>query len=572
MIRSSIALIVSYLLCSALAAPSFFVPFGTSNGDSVLGGNDDGYTGAIPFTFTYFGVTHSILYVDNNGLVTFNDPVPTYTPSGLISLSAPTIAPFWGDVDTRGGNDVVYRSTTDAALLASLTSFIQTSLGATDFCGATRAFVATWPAVGYYFEHYNKLNTFQVVLVADDNGNSYVILNYGDLQWTTGDASGGSNGEGGVPAFAGFTDGSETAANTVQLPGSGTSSVVNLQSSTNIGLAGQWAFQVNNGVHVFPGRDVHICGVVVPGYCEGIANCPFSSDPTLTVNGAEYTLDSTNVISFSDFLANTGEVGGRLALKGDLSLGDGFSIGSAVNTAGANAPFTHEPYAVVIGANGVWGSGEVFPTGNGYPGQSGAEEDIFAGSSFTGADNLAAKAVGSCGTAGCLDSQFNTIQSYYTAISNFFAAQATNVQSGSLWSGVLLTCNSATDTTYFVNIPDSLLAANTYFNSPVNCNSNAQWVVTVSGTSDVVFHGNPSFGNSATTTLWNIVGSGRTVTVQTQLDGSMLGPNNALFLSAGAVNGQVVFNSISSTDAMDINQIACPSVGSSSINNGCPSK
>ena len=48
-----------------------------------------------------------------------------------------------------------------------------------------------------------QLNTFQVVLVANRR-ESYVVFNYGDIAWTTGQASGGTeDGLGGIPAEVG---------------------------------------------------------------------------------------------------------------------------------------------------------------------------------------------------------------------------------------------------------------------------------------------------------------------------------------------------------------------------------
>src|SRR3954471_7454440 len=83
---------------------------------SELAANDDGSTGAVPVPFTgdFFGLEFSTVYVNNNGNVTLNGPLSTFTPFGLLSTSQPIIAPFFADVDTRNaGSDVVtYGATT----------------------------------------------------------------------------------------------------------------------------------------------------------------------------------------------------------------------------------------------------------------------------------------------------------------------------------------------------------------------------------------------------------------------------------------------------------------------------
>ena len=51
-----------------------------------------------------------------------------------------------------------------------------------------------------------QTNTFQVVL-ATDGTFSYTIFQYVKLEWTTGDASGGTEGLGGTPAMVGINAG-----------------------------------------------------------------------------------------------------------------------------------------------------------------------------------------------------------------------------------------------------------------------------------------------------------------------------------------------------------------------------
>src|SRR3972149_822712 len=79
--------------------------FGTGN----LPGNDDGssapidLTPAFPGGVRFFGGPYMQTWVNNNGNITFNAPVYNYTPLPFPIAAQPMIAPYWADVDTRGG-------------------------------------------------------------------------------------------------------------------------------------------------------------------------------------------------------------------------------------------------------------------------------------------------------------------------------------------------------------------------------------------------------------------------------------------------------------------------------------
>ena len=171
--------------------------------DGTLPADDDNSTGLVPISFPidFYGSTYSSLYVNNNGNLTFTGPLGTYTPFDLASTSTPIIAPYFADVDTRSGGGTV-------------------SYGTTTFDGHA-AFCATWSGVGYFGQHQNKLNSFQVLLVQRDDrgtGEFDIVFNYDQVQWETGDASGGTNGLGGTSATVGYSAGVPQAE--FELPGS----------------------------------------------------------------------------------------------------------------------------------------------------------------------------------------------------------------------------------------------------------------------------------------------------------------------------------------------------------------
>jgi hypothetical protein len=152
--------------------------------------NDDLSVGPINlgFTFDFYGTAQTQVYINNNGNVSFGDSYSTYTPTGFPVSGFPMIAPFWGDVDTRGiGSGLCYYKLESNRL------------------------IVTWDAVGYYNSNVDKLNTFQLIITDGTDplvgiGNN-VAFAYDDMQWTTGDVSGGTGGFGGSPATVGINKG-----------------------------------------------------------------------------------------------------------------------------------------------------------------------------------------------------------------------------------------------------------------------------------------------------------------------------------------------------------------------------
>jgi hypothetical protein len=182
----------------------------------------------LPFTLNFFGQNYSTFWVNNNGNITFRGPLDEYTPAPFPIANQPMVAAWWGDVDTSAvGGGAVYTASPDQNTL-----------------------VNTWHNVGYYDAHNDKANDFQMTLLNRPDtgtGNFDIELRYRQLQWTTGDASNGSGGTGGIPAAAGYDAGDKTHFFT--LPGSFTPSVLQLANTSNVDTStpGLWTMAIRNG-------------------------------------------------------------------------------------------------------------------------------------------------------------------------------------------------------------------------------------------------------------------------------------------------------------------------------------
>ncbi len=271
-----------------------------------LAENDDGSTGAVPigFTINFFGVAATTVFVNNNGNVTFDSALSTYTPFSLDTTNRRIIAPFFADVDTRtSGGTVTY--------------------GAGAINGRP-AFGVNWLDVDYYNSgsvNHTSRNSFQLILIdRSDTGpqNFDFWFNYNRVQWETGQASGGdANGLGGFSARAGYANGQGTFA---ELSGSGVNGALldsNLVSglvhnSLNSGVNGRYVFQVRNG-SVVPTLTITTVtprrGSTAGGTPVTVTGTNFLADTTVTVGGRPATgveLTGTTRLAFVSPPGNAG--------------------------------------------------------------------------------------------------------------------------------------------------------------------------------------------------------------------------------------------------------------------------
>lgn len=244
--------------------------------------NDDNSSGSIDLTPAFPGgicIFRSTLfrtfYVNNNGNISFEGPLGTFTPQAFPVANQPMIAPWWGDVDTRGGgrpdHNGVYWDVRPGQV------------------------AVTWYRVGVFSQNDRSPNSFQLLLRSCPGcaaGDFDVEFRYNLCQWTAGSASGGdglsgrcppgSVGSGCFPAQAGFDSGNGRDSYT--LPTSNTEDVLSLCRTSNVGEPGRWVFFLR-------GCSLSDAGVVQPdptgrivgdaGPCSGYACLP----PELRLQG-----------------------------------------------------------------------------------------------------------------------------------------------------------------------------------------------------------------------------------------------------------------------------------------------
>ena len=210
---------------------------------NVLPANDDGSTGLVNLGFTanINSTNFTQTYVNNNGNITFTNPLGTFTPSAISGGAfGPIIAAFFADVDTRaaGSLPVTYGNTT---------------------LGGFNVFGVDYIHVGVYNSQ-PIFNDFQMILTDRSDtgaGNFDIQFNYDTIVWEAGTASNApAGGLGGTSALVGYWT---SPTSNFTLPGSLVNgALVNggpnalISHSLNSNILGQYNFQVRNGAVIPP--------------------------------------------------------------------------------------------------------------------------------------------------------------------------------------------------------------------------------------------------------------------------------------------------------------------------------
>ncbi len=220
---------------------------------NTLADNDDSSTGTVNLGFSgdgkikFFSFESDNLYVNNNGNISFDSPLATFTPFDLSTTSRKIIAPFFADVDTRfTGLPVTYGTGTVNGLDAFGVNWVMVD------CNGVATPDNQFPPATVF-------NSFQLILVERfDTGakNFDIELNYDTIKWEAGEASGGDpTCLGGDSARIGYSDG--TLGNSFEFAGSavngafldsGPAATSLIQNSLNSDILGRYIIPVRAGI------------------------------------------------------------------------------------------------------------------------------------------------------------------------------------------------------------------------------------------------------------------------------------------------------------------------------------
>ena len=207
-------------------------------GENVLAIGDEAsrYVWNLGSTFdgglNFSGQIYDFLYINNNGLITFDAKSEAYTGQLFpVTGFGSVIAPFWADVDTTvtgtptttpGGNstgsDRVYY----------------------DLDPVNHVLTVTWDDVGRYYAQSSTANAFQLQLIGQGNGDFDIVFRYESINWLNGVASTPNS------AAAGYDAGD--GVHYANVAGSVTSQMLDIDTAVgNTGIAGVQVFSIRNG-------------------------------------------------------------------------------------------------------------------------------------------------------------------------------------------------------------------------------------------------------------------------------------------------------------------------------------
>jgi hypothetical protein len=154
--------------------------------------NDNATTPALhlPFNFCFFGQSFDSVFISNNGIVSFVQPIHSFIDSGHglpFGKDTLMIAPFFADANTNKNAGIVYYKITPTYM------------------------VVTWDSVRYAGIDVDGWNIFQLIITNGSDpilpqGNN-VSFCYPLMQWACSESSGGFSGYGGTPAIIGINNG-----------------------------------------------------------------------------------------------------------------------------------------------------------------------------------------------------------------------------------------------------------------------------------------------------------------------------------------------------------------------------
>jgi len=297
-----------------------------------------------------------------------------------------------------------------------------------------------------------------------------------------------------------------------------------------------------------------ICNLELQYHCPGNAATCMEVAPNALFEWDAYTL-----ISFNSYTANGGDIEGAMAVRNRANLAS-YDVGLKLGQSDAYTLFS-----LLVARNATWVSGEVHPdagspwtdrNGNTFP-----QGYIGVGGIFEAPAYLQASVLQNAYITGA---QFDEAQQYYQKIQNLLAGLPTNAEAKVIYgNGLQVTCDaSATGLVHFTVSGDILSKTQWYIT--VGCQFDAGYIIDVTGSGNVVIQGG-AFSGIVEKVVYNVLGSGRTITGATGVSGNILAPGNSYTQNAGVTYGRVIVADV--PEARQNNKPNCTDFKSVTISN-----
>lgn len=231
--------------------------FGPNAGDEDLAKLDDHYVLVKkPINFKFYDKYFQAFYISTNGVIqlvekneSFNLHDTFHYNSEVFPIENHTlIAPFWADMFPDVHGDVFYRLVSDNGTLNEVAYEVDKltrNIWDASFKPAWAAIITWYQMKAFNHRRFEYNNTFQVILTTDGS-ESYVIFNYGRLNWP--------NEKVKVGVEAGFNLGDGQTFH--QMEETFTHNITELEYKSNVGLRSKWVFRVDKFKNTFDQKSI----------------------------------------------------------------------------------------------------------------------------------------------------------------------------------------------------------------------------------------------------------------------------------------------------------------------------
>ncbi|CAF1556505.1 unnamed protein product [Rotaria sp. Silwood1] len=247
MLRTFFFIVFLVSASSTLPLNDFFA-FGSEKGDSTMLRNGTSVGPLhLPYVFPCFDNNYQQIWINSNGLFSFQRSINYYSQRPLTSLNdSCLVAGFWHDYiwnqDNNTESEIYYQIHSNTSISNStVTVFNKASDYVRKFFPQQRLFkpkmviTSTWYYIGISTN--NTLNnTFQIVLCTDED-RSFVFFLYHELQWAN------PYNITSYDAEAGIHNGDQNK--TQMLPYSGTKNIIELVNKSNVNVPGLFTFRID---------------------------------------------------------------------------------------------------------------------------------------------------------------------------------------------------------------------------------------------------------------------------------------------------------------------------------------
>lgn len=190
----------------------------------------------------FYSEKYDQIFINTNGILSFKNPLESFLNIPF-PLDYPAISVFYSNIDTSNANEstsIAYFESSNPEILSRASRSVQDAFSDSERFRATAVVIVTWENVGYFDGQNDLQNTFQVVIISNDEETFVQYLYPEDgINWVQADI-----GDDGLPVIRARVGFSTLDGRYFLLKESGTDNIRHLPKTSNVNIPGVWIFRV----------------------------------------------------------------------------------------------------------------------------------------------------------------------------------------------------------------------------------------------------------------------------------------------------------------------------------------